>query len=97
MQHAFNSEFASRVLQDGPNPFQGNKSDQAHPPIHPTKYTTQLSGDERKLYDFIVRHFLACLSKHAEGMETIVKIEIAGEKVFRFFLSPLSLKGTLVK
>ncbi|KAL0269615.1 UNVERIFIED_CONTAM: hypothetical protein PYX00_007289 [Menopon gallinae] len=73
-------EFASRVLQDGPNPFQGSKSDQAHPPIHPTKYTTQLSGDERKLYDFIVRHFLACLSKHAEGLETIVKIDIAGEK-----------------
>jgi len=29
--------FAERVLQWGPNPRNGNKSDQAHPPIHPTK------------------------------------------------------------
>lgn len=28
-----------------------------------------------------MRHFLACLSKDAEGEETIVNIEINGEKV----------------
>ena len=28
----------------------------------------------------MVRHFLACLSKNAEGFETIVEIDIAGEK-----------------
>lgn len=31
--------FATKVLQWGPNPRNGRKSDQAHPPIHPTKYT----------------------------------------------------------
>lgn len=31
--------FANRVLEWGPNPRNGNKSDQAHPPIHPTKYS----------------------------------------------------------
>lgn len=31
--------FATKVLGWGPNPREGKKSDQAHPPIHPTKYT----------------------------------------------------------
>lgn len=32
------------------------------------------------MYEFVVRHFLACLSKNAEGRETTVEINIAGEK-----------------
>lgn len=40
----FISEFADRVLRDGINPRQGKKSDQAHPPIHPIKYTDKLEG-----------------------------------------------------
>lgn len=32
--------FAQGILDNGgPTPRQGNKSDKAHPPIHPTKYT----------------------------------------------------------
>lgn len=36
--------FAQRVLDQpgGPNPRQGKKTDQAHPPIHPTKYINTL-------------------------------------------------------
>ena len=36
--------FAQRVLEQpgGPNPRQGKKTDQAHPPIHPTKYGANL-------------------------------------------------------
>ncbi|XP_023711894.1 DNA topoisomerase 3-alpha isoform X2 [Cryptotermes secundus] len=73
-------EFASRILQQGPNPRAGKKSDQAHPPIHPTKHTTSLQGNEKEVYEFVTRHFLACCSKDAEGLETIVDIDIAGEK-----------------
>nr|XP_027214117.1 DNA topoisomerase 3-alpha-like [Penaeus vannamei] len=72
--------FAGRVLEEGPNPRQGRKSDQAHPPIHPTKYASNLQGNEKRLYEFIVRHFLACLSKDAQGQETTVEIVIAGEE-----------------
>lgn len=32
--------FAQRVLEWSSNPRNGSKSDQAHPPIHPTKLTT---------------------------------------------------------
>ena len=36
--------FAQRILEEGgPHPRNGNKSDQAHPPIHPTKFTRSLS------------------------------------------------------
>lgn len=35
--HGVWGSFAQRVAEWGPNPRNGNKSDQAHPPIHPTK------------------------------------------------------------
>ncbi|KAH0541196.1 hypothetical protein KQX54_021251 [Cotesia glomerata] len=73
-------QFAQRVLEEGVTPRQGKKSDQAHPPIHPTKYADNLQGNEARVYEFIVRHYLACVSKNAEGYETTVDIDIAGEK-----------------
>ncbi|KAG5832859.1 hypothetical protein ANANG_G00295660 [Anguilla anguilla] len=73
--------FARGILErGGPTPRNGNKSDQAHPPIHPTKYTSNLQGNEQRLYEFIVRHFLACCSQDAVGQETTVDISIAQEK-----------------
>ncbi|KAK7939409.1 hypothetical protein WMY93_002735 [Mugilogobius chulae] len=74
--------FAQRVLDQpgGPNPRQGKNSDQAHPPIHPTKFTNSLEGNEGRVYEFIVRHFLACVSQDALGQETVVDIDIAQEK-----------------
>ncbi|XP_063700481.1 DNA topoisomerase 3-alpha [Culicoides brevitarsis] len=73
-------EFSQKVLDWGPNPRNGKKSDQAHPPIHPLKVADGLSGDEKKVYDLIARHFLACLSKDAQGSETVVTIKIADEE-----------------
>ncbi|XP_016051963.1 PREDICTED: DNA topoisomerase 3-alpha isoform X2 [Miniopterus natalensis] len=72
--------FAQSILErGGPTPRNGNKSDQAHPPIHPTKYTSSLQGDEQRVYEFIVRHFLACCSEDAQGQETTVEIVISQE------------------
>ncbi|EDO40018.1 predicted protein, partial [Nematostella vectensis] len=76
----FVTGFASDVLANGPNPRQGSKTDNAHPPIHPTQYTNNLQGNDKRLYEFIVRHFLACCSQDAQGRETSVEIDIAGEK-----------------
>lgn len=39
-----------------------------------------LQGDDRRLYEFIVRHFLACCSQDAQGQETTVEIDIAQER-----------------
>ncbi|GAB0095931.1 DNA topoisomerase [Sergentomyia squamirostris] len=79
-EHPVWGNFAQRVLEWGPNPRNGKKSDQAHPPIHPTKFTTSLSGNEQKVYELIVRHFLACVSRDALGSETLVSVEIGGEE-----------------
>ncbi|KAF7997437.1 hypothetical protein HCN44_006008 [Aphidius gifuensis] len=38
---------------------------------------TPRAGNEAKVYEFIVRHFLACISKNAEGYEATVDIDIA--------------------
>ncbi|XP_046143388.1 DNA topoisomerase 3-alpha isoform X1 [Osmia bicornis bicornis] len=80
VNHPAWGNFAQQLLGKGLNPRQGKKSDQAHPPIHPTKYTDSLNGNEAKVYEFVVRHFLACLSDNAVGQETLVEIDIAGEK-----------------
>lgn len=53
---------------------------EAHPPIHPTKYTNSLAGNEQRLYEYIVRHFLACVHKDAQGFETTICADVAGEK-----------------
>ena len=38
-----------------------------------------LQGNEQRIYEYVVRHFLACCSQNAEGHETSVEIEVAGE------------------
>jgi DNA topoisomerase IA len=48
----------------------------------PCKFiVSYVSGNEKQVYEFVVRHFLACCSKDAEGLETVVDIDITGEKV----------------
>ena len=60
-------------------PRNGKNNDKAHPPIHPTREGQCLEGDDLKVYEFIVRRFLACCSKNAQGQETTVKCVLAGE------------------
>jgi len=77
--------FASKLLDDGGFqwPRAGAKNDQAHPPIHPLKFVPleSLADDsERRVYELIVRHFLACCSKDAEGAESVLRVQVAGEQ-----------------
>ena len=73
---------ARQVLIQSPTPRQGLVSDQAHPPIHPIKYTSRLQGDEKKVYEFIVRHFLACCYRDALVDETTVDLLILKEPFY---------------
>eukprot|EP00158_Paraphelidium_tribonemae_P008484 Partr_v1_DN28587_c0_g1_i5_m73504 putative DNA Topoisomerase len=61
-------------------PRDGKADDHAHPPIHPTKCATDLSGNDKRLYEMITRRFLACCSKDAEGETTTVTITVNGER-----------------
>ncbi len=42
-------EFATRVLAAGPTPRHGSKTDNAHPPIHPTNHTSALEVSIKSL------------------------------------------------
>ena len=65
-------------------PRQGRNNDQAHPPIHPVNYVapTTLNQDERRVYEFVVRRFLACCSEDAKGELTTVELEYGDETFF---------------
>ncbi|KAL9583382.1 MAG: hypothetical protein Q9212_002741 [Teloschistes hypoglaucus] len=62
----------------------GRNNDQAHPPIHPVNYVSPatLGDEDRRVYEFVVRRFLACCSDDAKGELTTVEIEYGGETFF---------------
>ncbi|CAG8584827.1 7501_t:CDS:10, partial [Ambispora gerdemannii] len=77
--------FADGLLVDKFSPPRnGSKNDGAHPPIHPIKYPdTYLDRrEERDLFNFIVRYFLASCAEDAKGQETTVEIMVE-EETFR--------------
>ncbi|XP_012081967.1 DNA topoisomerase 3-alpha isoform X2 [Jatropha curcas] len=85
--HPIWGSYAQRLLDHGEglwrNPSSGGHDDKAHPPIHPTKFSageTGWSQDHHRVYELVVRHFLACVSQPAIGAETTVEIDIAGEQ-----------------
>lgn len=73
--------FATRLNDGGEfeRPRDGRKNDKAHPPIHPTMHANNLSGDDKRVYDYVVRRFLGSCHKDAVGLQTTVDIEISKE------------------
>lgn len=65
-------------------PRQGNEDDKAHPPIHPVKpasrnFIVKKFGIKAwKLYDLIVRHFLATLSRESVIENQRIVVDIGG-------------------
>ena len=61
----------AQALCDGrfKQPRSGRHNDKAHPPIHPIKYAapTVMNDDQRRVYEFVTRRFLACCSEDAKG------------------------------
>lgn len=86
VQHPEYGAYAQRLASGAlwQRPRGGGHDDKAHPPIHPTRCTTgepDWPPDKKRLYDFVVRHFLACCSKPALGYETRVTAAV-GDEVF---------------
>ncbi|RPA99810.1 prokaryotic type I DNA topoisomerase [Choiromyces venosus 120613-1] len=75
-------QFAQDLMAGGfSQPKNGTHNDKAHPPIHPVVYVSpdKLNADERRVYEFVVRRFLACCSKDARGETTTVKLQYGEE------------------
>ena len=62
-------------------PRSGRHNDQAHPPIHPICWVspTALNAEEKRVYEFVVRRFLACCSEDAKGQTTEIEIQYGDE------------------
>ncbi|OQE28584.1 hypothetical protein PENSTE_c003G02316 [Penicillium steckii] len=75
----------ARELIDGKfkTPRSGPHNDKAHPPIHPVSWVnpSQLNENEKKVYEFVTRRFLACCSDDAKGQGTDIEIQY-GEEMF---------------
>lgn len=64
-------------------PRMGKNNDQAHPPIHPVNCVMpgNLTDDERRVYEFVTRRFLACCSDDAKGEATDIDL-LWGDELF---------------
>ena len=60
----------------------GDRDDNAHPPIHPTKALElhELNGNEQAVYELVTRHFLACCSADATGAGVTVDVAVGTER-----------------
>lgn len=61
-------------------PNNGDKTDPAHPAIYPTGVKKPLEGRGAKLYDLIVRRFLATFGEEAVRETVTLKVDVNGEK-----------------
>ncbi|MEM3208888.1 MAG: DNA topoisomerase I [Candidatus Micrarchaeaceae archaeon] len=62
-------------------PAEGAKRDEAHPAIFPTGIIPKkLSADESRIYDLIVKRFMASFAEYATVEKTEVVIDAGGEK-----------------
>src|ERR671916_55323 len=83
--------YAERLLASGElSPTRGKKETTDHPPIYPTGYASRkaLRDDQWKIYQLVVRRFLATLSGPAKTLRTTLRFESGGE--------PLTTSGTVV-
>ncbi|KAL0265905.1 UNVERIFIED_CONTAM: hypothetical protein PYX00_011622 [Menopon gallinae] len=72
-------DYAQKLQAKHVFPRSGKNNDMAHLPIYPLKSGNGLSGDEQRIFEFVARRFLACLSENAKAVETNVVLRIREE------------------
>jgi DNA topoisomerase-1 len=73
---------AGRLLrQDELSPTRGKKETTDHPPIYPTGHATRdsMRDDQWRIYQLVVRRFLATLSAPAKTLRTTLRFDSGGE------------------
>lgn len=80
------TNLATTLLEkDHLTPNEGSKSDPAHPAIYPTgeKPKGKLDGVELKLFDLLIRRFLATFGDPSKSEHTTVTILVKDEHIFK--------------
>ena len=83
--------YAKKLLESGKlSPTRGKKHTTDHPPIYPTGHASKgaLRDDRWKIYQLVVRRFLATLSDPSKALRTTLRFDSGGE--------PLTTGGTVV-
>ena len=77
----FKSEAEEILAQEKIIPSKGKRRTTDHPPIYPTAGASadKMKGDKWKLYELIVRRFLATVAPNAESEVTHCVIDVGGE------------------
>ena len=78
--HLYSKEANFLIQNNKYKPNNGKKSDPAHPAIHPTGIQVNVGEREKKLYDLIVRRFLACFGDPAVKQSTKAVLKLGNEK-----------------
>ena len=78
------------LAQEKLSPTRGKKETTDHPPIYPTGYASRkaLRDDQWKIYQLVVRRFMATLSEPSKSLRTTLLFDSGGE--------PLTTGGTVV-
>ncbi|MEM0475608.1 MAG: DNA topoisomerase I [Candidatus Norongarragalinales archaeon] len=64
-------------------PVEGDKTDPAHPAVHPTGLKpSALRGEAAKIYDLIARRFLACFAEDGEAERVSAELTLGRERFF---------------
>ncbi len=87
LTHGEHGDYAKTLLGMSIKPTHGDSNDGAHPPIYPTRGVTRQEilryfKNEKywKIYDLVVRHFLATLSPPARVERQKIVVEISGHR-----------------
>lgn len=96
------SKDAENLLGKELKPSEGKRSDPAHPAIYPTGENARIGGQNKKVYDLIVRRFLAVFGDPAKRESQKIMLNAGGYKFFihgRKTIEPgwLSLYGKYAK
>jgi DNA topoisomerase-1 len=77
----FKEEAEKLLAQEKISPSRGKTQTTDHPPIHPTAAATekQLKGDKWKVYEMVVRRFMATVAWHAHIENRKAELDIGGE------------------
>jgi len=81
MEQSGYSELCKELLRGSLKPNNGKKVDEAHPAIYPTgEVPSGLEAKEKRLYDLIVKRFLATFASAAVRETMNITIDMNGEK-----------------
>jgi len=77
------SKFVGELMKKELVPHEGKREDAAHPAVYPTNETPdfkKITSQQKRLYDLIVRRFLAVFADEAQRESSTVSLDVSGHR-----------------